>query len=121
MKIYKIFAKTLQLRLQPILRDVISPEQTVFLSLWFILDNIVLTHEALHWTKESRQPTVFLKLDFSKAYNKIFWNLFFKQWMKMGINKKITRWLKLLFGNTTAIINLNRSPSESFRVEKGVR
>lgn len=46
---YKIFAKTLQLRLQPILRDVISPEQITFFPLRFILDNIVLTHETLHW------------------------------------------------------------------------
>ena len=30
---YKIFAKTLQLRLQPMLRDIISPEQTTFLPL----------------------------------------------------------------------------------------
>jgi hypothetical protein len=41
---YKIFAKVLLL---PILRDVISPEQTAILSLKFILDNIVLTQEAL--------------------------------------------------------------------------
>ena len=45
--IYKIFAKTLQIRLQPMLRDVISPEQTAFLPLRFILDNIVLTQETL--------------------------------------------------------------------------
>lgn len=45
---YKIFAKILQLRLQPLLRDVISPEQTAFLPLRFILDNIVLTHDTLH-------------------------------------------------------------------------
>ena len=40
---YKVFAKTLQLRLQPILRNAISPEQTTFLPLLFIQDNIVLT------------------------------------------------------------------------------
>ena len=40
---YKIFAKTLQLRLQPMLRDVVSPEQTIFLPLRLILDNTVLT------------------------------------------------------------------------------
>jgi hypothetical protein len=66
---YNFFAKALQLRLQPILRYVISPEQTTFLSLRFTLDNNVLTQEALHWAKFSRQPTVFLKLDFSKAYD----------------------------------------------------
>ena len=37
---YKIFTKALQMRLQPMLRDVISPEQTVFLPLRFILDII---------------------------------------------------------------------------------
>lgn len=39
--IYKIYAKTLQLRLQPMLSDVISPEQTIFLPFRFILDNIL--------------------------------------------------------------------------------
>ena len=54
---YKIFVKVL---LQPILRDVISLEQTAILSLRCILDNIVLTQEALYWAKSSRQPTVFI-------------------------------------------------------------
>ena len=48
---YKIFAKALELRFQPILRNVISLEQTTFLPLRFILDNIVLTQEILHWPK----------------------------------------------------------------------
>ena len=68
---YKIFAKTLQTRLQPMLRDVIDPEQTVFSPLRFIFDNIVLTQESLHWARQSKQPSVFLKLDFSKAYDKV--------------------------------------------------
>ena len=40
---YNFFAKALQIRLQPMLRDIISPDKTAFLSLRFILDNIVLT------------------------------------------------------------------------------
>jgi hypothetical protein len=51
---YKIFAKSLQLRLKPIIKDIISPEQTAFLPLRFILDNIILTQETLHWAKTSR-------------------------------------------------------------------
>lgn len=69
--IYIYIAKTLQLRLQPLLMDVINIEQTTFLPLRFILDKIVLTHETLQWAKKSIQPTIFLKLDFSKAYNKV--------------------------------------------------
>ena len=74
---YNFFAKTLRTRLQPMLGDVISPEQTTFLPLRFILDNIVLTQESLYWARQSKQPTVFLKLDFSKAYDKMSGVFFF--------------------------------------------
>ena len=119
--IYKIFAKTLQLRLQPMLRDVISPEQTTFLPLRFILDNIVLTHETLHWAKPSRQPTEFLKLDFSKAYDKVSWRFLFHAMHIMGIHAQYIEWVKLLFGNATAAVNINGSPGCSFKVDRGVR
>lgn len=68
---YKIFAKTLQLRLQPILINVISLEQTTFIPLCFIFINIVLIQETLRWAKTTRQPLVFLKVDFFKAYDKV--------------------------------------------------
>ena len=118
---YKILAKTLQLRLQPNLRDVISPEQTAFLPLRFILDNIILTQETLDWAKTSKQPTVFLKLDFSKAYDKVSWQFLFCTILKMNINNKFIQWVKLLFANISATVNLNETPGSTFKVERGVR
>ena len=119
--IYKIFAKTLQLRLQSILRDVISPEQNVFLPFRFILDNIVRTQKTLHWAKSSKQPTVFLKLDFSKAYDKVSWRFLFQTMHKMGIYAQFIGWVKLPFGNASAAVNINGSPGSNFKVERGVR
>jgi hypothetical protein len=118
---YKIFAKTLQLRLQLILKDIISPEQTIFVPLRFIIDNIVLTQEVLHWAKTSRQPTVFFKLDFSKAYEKISWRFLFLTMNKMEVSEDFIRWVKLLFGNVSAAVNPNGCPSGRFKVEKRVR
>lgn len=46
--IYAAFAKSLQRRLQPVLSDTISPEQTTCLHICFILDNIVFTQETSH-------------------------------------------------------------------------
>ena len=68
---YKIFAKALQRRFQPLLEEVIDSNQTTFLPLWFILDNILLTKKKIQWAKEFRQDSIFLKLDFSKAYDKV--------------------------------------------------
>lgn len=81
---HKIFAQILQRGLQPIFRDIISPEQTDFFSLRFILDNIVLTQKALHWAKTSKQPTVFFKLNLSKAYDKLSWHFLFSTMRRMG-------------------------------------
>ena len=61
----------------------ISLEQTTFFPLQFILDNIVLTQETLHWAKVTKQFIIFLKLDFSKAYDKVSWMLFCSTMQRM--------------------------------------
>jgi hypothetical protein len=77
---YQLFAKCLQLTLQPILAEVISHDQSAFLPMRFILDKIFLTYETITYTKESNQPLLFLKLDFSKAYDKVDWVFSSKHW-----------------------------------------
>ena len=118
--IYKIFAKTLQIRLQPMLKDVISPEQTAFLSLSFILDNIVLIQKTLHWAKASRQPSIFLKLDFSKTYDKVSWRFLFCAMKAMNIDEVFIGWVKLLFTQASAAVNLNDNPGGNFKIKRGV-
>ena len=39
----------------------------------------------------------------------------------IGIRAKFINWVKLLFNNATAAINLNGSPNNNFRIERGVR
>lgn len=68
---YKIFAKALQTHLQRVLMEIISMDQSAFLPMRYILNDMFLTHEIISHAKESRQPLLFLKLDFSKAYDKV--------------------------------------------------
>jgi len=48
---YKIIVKALQIRLQPLLCDVISQEQSTFLSNRHIVRNILLQHETIEWAQ----------------------------------------------------------------------
>lgn len=48
---YKIFAKALQMRLQPVLMELVSHDQSAFLSMRYILDNIFLTQETISYAK----------------------------------------------------------------------
>ena len=45
----------------------------------------------------------------------------FRTMHKMNISDKFIKWVRLLFKNTMAAVNLNGSPSRTFKVERGVR
>ena len=53
----------------------ISPEQVGFVEGRQILDGIILVHETIHWVKNRKFQGMLLKLDLSKAYDKLNWNL----------------------------------------------
>lgn len=106
---YKIFAKALQLRLQPILMDVISPEQSAFLLLRFILDNLIVTQKTMAWAEQFRQPLLFLKLDFSKAYDMVEWRFLFNTLTAFGFPTRFIEIVKLLFHDACASVKVNGS------------
>ena len=111
---YKIFAKALQMRVKEPLSKLISPDQSAYLQNRFILDNITLTQETLSWVKKSRQDTIFLKLDFSKAFDRVNWLFLFKIMAKMGFPIPFINMVKLTLQDAEAAININGHISASF-------
>jgi len=118
---YKILAKTLQLRLQGILQDVISPDQSAFLPLRYILDNVLLQYETVEWAKESQQDLIFLKLDFTKAFDTVSWDFLFSVMGKIGVPESFTHIVKMLLHDASASVLLNGKASQSFAIQRGVR
>ncbi len=79
------------------LMETIDQNQSMFLPFRFILNNILLTHETIAWAKKSKQPLVFLKLDFSDAYDKVDWNFLFDYMDKFKIPIEFVKMMKVLF------------------------
>lgn len=40
---------------------------------------------------------------------------------RIGIGPKFTKWVKFLFSNASAVVNLNGTSGDSFKIERGVR
>ena len=44
--------------------------------------------------KATKQHTIFLKLDLSKAYDKVSWHFLFQAMHRMGIKPQFIRWVR---------------------------
>ena len=78
---YKIIAKVLVNCLKLVLSHVISESQSTFLSGRLITDNVVIAFETLHYLKQKTQgksSSMALKLDMSKAYDRVEWQFLVK-------------------------------------------
>lgn len=110
---------------QPVLMEVISPDQSTFLPLRYILDNLLLTHETISETidyaKSTGQPLMFLKLDFSKAYDKVDLKFLFIAMEKLGLPLSFIHMTKLLFEGASASVCVNGKRTSKFPICQGVR
>jgi hypothetical protein len=69
--IFKKFTKVLNNRAIALADKVISSIQSTFIKGRFILDNVTVLHETLHYMHRRKKARVFFKVDFEKAYDKI--------------------------------------------------
>lgn len=71
---YKLISKLLSRGLQPHLQALISETQSAFVPKRAISDNILITHEVLHYLKSSKAEKHYfmaIKTDMSKSYDRL--------------------------------------------------
>lgn len=122
--LYKILAKVLENRLKVILPGVITENQSAFVPGRNIADNVLVAFEILHFMKRKnrgQEGEVALKLDISKAYNRVNWN-FLKNTMKMlGFNETWINWMMLCVSTVSYSINLNGNLIGPITPRRGLR
>ncbi|XP_021771467.1 uncharacterized protein LOC110735585 [Chenopodium quinoa] len=85
--VYKIISKMLANRLKPLLKNIISPQQSAFVPGRLITDNALVAFEIFHYMKrrgDGRHGTIALKLDMMKAYDRVEWSFLEKVMQRLG-------------------------------------
>jgi hypothetical protein len=84
--IYKIASKVSANRLKVILADVISEQQSAFVSGRLITDNALIAFECIHSIRQQtfKGPFFALKIDMMKAYDRVEWNYLHSCLSKLG-------------------------------------
>lgn len=89
--IYKIISKVLANRLKTILPQLISPTQSAFVPGRLITDNVLLAYEtlhAMHRRKKGKTGALALKLDVSKAYDRVEWDFLKGMMIRLGFSEE---------------------------------
>lgn len=117
-------SKVLANRLKNVLPSVILENQSVFQAGRVITDNILMTFETLHYMQHHQVGGlgfIALKLDMSKAYDRIEWK-FLELVMKwMGFADK---WVALMIECISSVsysILINGEPSPTIHPTRGIR
>ena len=122
--LYKIFSKVLANRLKKFMPELITKHQSAFAKNRLISDNVLIAFETLHCMKNyNSRKTGFmaLKLNMSKAYDRVEWNYLQKLMEKMGF---CSRWIGLIMECVRTIsylILMNGDPKGLINPTRGIR
>ena len=118
---YKIATKTIALRLEKVLPNLIHPCQSGYVKGRFIGESIRLITDTMHFTKEKNIPGVAVFLDFEKAFDSIEWNFIHKCLETFNFGSDLRQWIKVFYTNISSCVLNNGHASKHFLLERGVR
>ena len=122
--IYKLISKVLANRLKLILPRIVSDSQSTFVPGRLITDNVLVAFETLHYmhhNKIGRDGAMALKLDMSKAYDRVEWRFLEQIMSQMGFHQK---WISLMTECISTIsysILVNGEPHGYIQPSRGLR
>lgn len=121
---YKILAKVLANRLKQILPDIISENQSAFVPGRNISDNVLIAFETIHSMKQKKSGSeggVALKLDISKAYDRVDWRYLQRRLKSMGFDDKFVKWMMLCVTTVEYSICFNGKTVGPISPKRGLR
>ncbi|GKA48843.1 RNA-directed DNA polymerase, eukaryota, reverse transcriptase zinc-binding domain protein [Tanacetum coccineum] len=118
---YKIIAKILANRLSNVVDNLVSHEQSSFISGRQILDGPLMLNEMIDWYKKRKKKMLLFKVDFEKAFDSVSWKYLDFVLYSLGFGVKWRSWIKACLKSSRTSILVNGSPTSEFIVKRGLR
>ncbi|CAN1761930.1 Transposon TX1 uncharacterized 149 kDa protein [Linum perenne] len=122
--LYRIVAKVLTNRLRKVMHGVIGEEQSAFVKGRSIVDNILIAFETLHAMKtkqRTKQEFAALKVDISKAYDRVEWKYVEDMMRAFGFCEQWIRWMMMCIRLVEYKVLINNTKGTTFWPGRGLR
>lgn len=116
----KILAKVLSRRLEEVLPQIISPDQTGFIKDRYSFFNVRRLFDTLY-QPSGAEPECVASLDAEKAFDRVEFEYLFAVLEKFGFGPTFVSWIKLLYKSPTATVQTNGVFSPTFALGRGTR
>ncbi|KAK6165442.1 hypothetical protein SNE40_022369 [Patella caerulea] len=118
---YKIFSRTLALRLKTVVADLVSPDQSCCVPGRDIATNILNIRDIISFAELEDLPLYLLKLDAEKAFDRVSHGYMFNLLHKFGFGEKFINSIKILYKDIRSSVKVNGHVSLSFPILRSVR
>jgi hypothetical protein len=122
--LYKIVAKVLANKMKIVLPHIISYNQSAFIPGRHITDNIIVAFEAFHTMAtrlKGKQGFMALKLDMSKACDRVEWDFLEAIMRRIGFSKQWTQLVMKCVRTITYAVLINGQPHGHIHPSRGIR
>ncbi|GMI81993.1 hypothetical protein HRI_001868600 [Hibiscus trionum] len=122
--LFKIISKVLVNRFQAVLHLCIDESQSAFVPGRLITDNVLAAFEIIHSMRSKRvgkKGHFALKLDMSKAYDRVEWPFIEAMMKKMGFSQQWISLIMLCISSVSYSVVLNGQVGQSFTPTRGLR
>ncbi|KAH9659015.1 reverse transcriptase domain-containing protein [Citrus sinensis] len=121
--LYKTMTKIIANRLQALLPDLISPQQTSFVPGRHITENIVIAQEVIHTMKKNvvGKRMMAVKVDLEKAYDRLRWCFIQETLKEVGLLERFIHLIMEYLSTAQMNVLWNGEMTEDFRPGRGIR
>ena len=121
---YKIVSKVLANRLKKILPEVISESQSAFVLGRQITNDVLVAFEMMHCIDQKRKGKrglMAIKLDMSKAYDRVEWEFLEAMMRKLGFQEEWIRLIMMCVTTVSYLVLINGEPKGKIIPTRGLR
>lgn len=116
----KLAQRLISDRLQQPLSQLVSPEQTAFLSGRDIANNVLATQSLADYLEEVQQPGVMIVLDIKQAYDRVDRGWVHQVAAAMGLPPGMRTWFQRFMQSCTGRVLINGHTTPAFPVDNGL-